>query len=230
MESVSKLYILFLAVLFVHCSEKEKICHISGTVLDADVKSILLVKLNQDMRNDPMIEIPVVDGKFQYETRLNHPEAVKLFFGRARYEGGGRVMPLFLENEKIDLTIYPEEDFDKNSVQGGQLNAEYKKFKKASELKFNDQLRPLQDSLNILFNSNQYHSDTMNTLLYELKKNQNDDERIILFQQMDDLEEQGMDLSPRAKVLTDKLKKIIEKHGNRNIWIKTLLLYLTTSL
>ena len=28
-------------------------------------------------------------------------------------------MPLFLENEKIELTIYSEDKFDKNTVEGG---------------------------------------------------------------------------------------------------------------
>ena len=45
-------------------------------------------------------------------------------------------MPLFLENEKIDLTIYPEDNFDKNIVKGGKLNAQYTKFKQSIESKF----------------------------------------------------------------------------------------------
>ena len=36
---------------------------------------------------------------------------------------------MFLENERIDLVIHKEEEFDNNIVEGGNLNAQYKKYK-----------------------------------------------------------------------------------------------------
>src|SRR5690606_10931375 len=126
MKSFLKLLVLILSITFLNFSSKEeKTCQITGTVVNSEIKSILLVKPGQDWRFDPVVEIPVIDGKFHFETKLENPEAVKLFLGEARDNAGGQYMTLFLENEKMVLTLYSEKDFDKNTVQGGKLNAEY---------------------------------------------------------------------------------------------------------
>lgn len=57
-------------------------------------------------------------------------------------------MPLFLHDSDVELTIYPEENFDKNEVQGGELNKEYRSLQnyidstssKKSDFKFEDEL------------------------------------------------------------------------------------------
>ncbi|MBU3820751.1 AhpC/TSA family protein [Flavobacteriaceae bacterium XHP0103] len=130
MKYIVKIFLQLIVVAFIGCSSnKEKILEINGTVINTDTKSILLLKPAQDFRFDSLTEIPVKDGKFHYQARLEHPEAVNLMLGEAKENGGGRTMPLFLENEKIDLTIHSEQEFDKNSVQGGTLNKQYQIFK-----------------------------------------------------------------------------------------------------
>lgn len=119
-------------------------------------------------------------------------------------------MPLFLENEKIDLTIYPEDDFDKNIVKGGKLNAQYTKFKQSIESKFNNRLKPLQDSLNVLFKKDEYLSDKMKALYVELSKAESQDVKIVIYKKIDDFRKIGPNLSPKAKILEDKLKPIYD--------------------
>lgn len=146
MKSVFKLSILIFSIIFFNCSqEKEKILQINGTVINTNTKSILLLKPNQDLRFDSLIEIPVIDGKFHYESKLEYPEAVNLMLGEVKENGGGRTMPLFLENEKIDLTIHSEQEFDKNSVQGGHLNKQYQIFKTQVDSLLKD--KPFEEQL-----------------------------------------------------------------------------------
>ncbi|UKM65504.2 AhpC/TSA family protein [Flavobacteriaceae bacterium GSB9] len=109
----------------------------NGEVIGTDTKSIMLIKPNQDTRFDSIIEIPIVNGKFYYKKELKNPEVVNLAFTQSVKKGIYRPMPLFLENEKIDLTIFPEDEFDKNIVKGGDLNSEYKNYKKEAESLFN---------------------------------------------------------------------------------------------
>ncbi|WP_100610377.1 TlpA disulfide reductase family protein [Confluentibacter lentus] len=135
-----------ITILFYGCANtKEKFLQINGTVMGTDTKSILLMKPNQDLRFDSLIEIPVENGKFYYESRLEHSEAVNLMLGDAREKGGGRTMALFLENEKIDLIIHSEQDFDKNQVQGGELNKQYQIFKMETDSLFKD--KPFEEQL-----------------------------------------------------------------------------------
>lgn len=171
MKYINKFTLLFTILFFLNCSkEKEQSLLLSGKVIGTETKSILLVKPNQDMRFDSLIEIPVENGKFHFESKLKNPEAVNLFLGEAKENGGGRFMPLFLENEKINLTIHSEEEFDKNLAKGGGLNAEYTKFKQNFENKFNDRIKPLQDSISTLFKSDEYNSDKAKLLYTELRE------------------------------------------------------------
>lgn len=212
MKSVTKFSLFIVALILFSCSgEKEKSLEINGKVVNTDTKSILLVKPNQDMRFDSLIEIPVDSGKFYYRSKLENPEAVNLFLGEAKENGGGRFMPLFLENERIDLTIYPEEEFDKNIVNGGKLNSQFKKYKQNFEAKFNDQVKPLQDSIGALFENNEYNSDTIKRLYTELNESKGQDKNVVIYKKIDELRKADKHLSPKAKVLEDKLKPIYEE-------------------
>ncbi len=138
MKYIYKIILFLTAIFLFNClPAKKKFLQLSGKIIGADTKSILLIKLNQDTRFDSIIEIPVIDGKFHYETELQTPEVVNLAFAASVRNGAYRPMPLFLENEKIILTIYSEEKFDKNVVKGGDLNAKYNNYKRQVDSLFN---------------------------------------------------------------------------------------------
>ncbi len=63
MKYIAKFTLLFTILFFFNCSkEKEQSLLLSGKVIGTETKSILLVKPNQDMRFDSLIEIPVENG------------------------------------------------------------------------------------------------------------------------------------------------------------------------
>ena len=212
MKYITKFTLLFTILFFLNCSkEKEHTLRLSGKVIGSETKSILLVKPNQDMRFDSLIEIPVENGKFHFKSKLEHPEAVHLFLGEAKKNGGGRFMLLFLENEKIDLTIHSEEEFDKNVTEGGNLNAEYTKFEKQFEIQFNNRIKPLQDSISTLFKNDEYNSDKAKLLYSELREVKNQQKKVVIYKKLDDLKKSGENLSPKAKELENKIEPIYEE-------------------
>ncbi len=101
-------------------------------------------------------------------------------------------MRLFLENDKIDLTIYPEEEFDNNLVIGGTLNKEYRKYRNNIDLKFKKRLQPIKDSIDLLFEKDQFNSDKMKGILSKLK-NTESAQKIVLYKEIELLEELGLD-------------------------------------
>ncbi|WMI66765.1 TlpA disulfide reductase family protein [Aestuariibaculum sp. YM273] len=211
MKFTSKLLSPLLILFLLNCSSgKQKLLQLRGEVIGTDSKSIMLIKPNQDPRFDSIIEIPVVDGKFYYEAKLEYPEAVNLAFAESVKNGAYRPMPLFLENESIELTIYGEQEFDKNSVQGGNLNAKYNEFNKSLENKFNNKLKPLQDSMLRLSKNDAYHSDKARVLYAELRESKNQDENIIIYKKLEKLRESGQYLSPKAKEIEGKLSLIYD--------------------
>ncbi len=207
MKFTTKFTIFLTTILLFNCSpEKEQILQINGRTVGTDTKSIILLKPLQDPILDSIIEIPVIDGKFHYKSKLEYPEAVTLFLTKDL----GRYMPLFLENEKIDLTIYNEEEFDKNIVKGGNLNEEYKKYKQNFDDKFNARIKPLQDSISVLHKNNEYRSDKSKLLYAEYKKAEKRDDQLLILQKIQNLKEDEK-YSPKAKRLEDKQKLIFEE-------------------
>ncbi|SKB70497.1 Peroxiredoxin [Salegentibacter holothuriorum] len=212
MRFITKTTFLLFTVCFLNASAtKAQSLEINGKVLDTATKSILLIKLNQDWRFDPVIEIPVKGGKFTYKTELQHPEAVNLFLGEMKENGGGRYTPLFLENEKIELTIYPEEDFDKNKIEGGKLNAEYKAYRDERESKFGSQIAEFTNKRRALYKSDEYHSEQMKAILTELNEAESQEEKIVIYKKKERLEEKGLDKTPKAKALDDNAYKLRKK-------------------
>ncbi|KVV16359.1 redoxin domain-containing protein [Flavobacterium sp. TAB 87] len=206
-------FTLFLIIIFLfkYSSGNGQVLQITGKVIGTDPKSIMLIKPTQDDRFDSIIEIPVIDGKFYYEEKLQNTEAVSLAFTQSVKDGGYRPMPLFLENEKINLTIYPELEFDKNIIEGGKLNAEYKKFKQSFDEKFNAKMQPLQDSINALYLSDEFLSKKAKKLYIELQEAKNQDEKLVIYNKLDELKKSNQSLSPKANELEDKIKPIYEK-------------------
>lgn len=131
------IFIISIASLFNSFSQEKKELELNGNLINVETKSVYLVQLGQDTRFDNILEIPVVNGKFQYKASIENPIAVELCFPESVENGAFRVLPLFLENEKINLTIYPENQFDNNIVEGGNLNKKYNTYKNESKSLFN---------------------------------------------------------------------------------------------
>lgn len=212
MKFILKITLFLIITLFLNCvSEKEQKLELSGNVIGMETNSILLIKPNQNTRFDSILEIPVKNGKFYYEAHLKNPEAIKLAFAESVKKGAYRPMPLFLENEKINLTLYPEEEFDKNIVEGGKLNAAYKNFEQKLEDEFNLRLKPIKDSLSSFSKNDEFFSDEMELLHTELRNAKNQDEKLIIYKKIEDLETIDQHLSPKARKLNDRLKIIYDE-------------------
>lgn len=205
--------ILMIVFLFSALSVKAQLLELSGKVGGTDTESIILVKLNQSLLVDPIIQIPVHNGKFTHKAKLEHPEAFKLYLGEAIKGGSSRFMLLFLENEKIELNIYPEA-FDKTYVEGGTLNAAYKAYNTEYDLKFHSQMQVFMDSIKSIYDTNNYYSDQMKVVLAALENSNSQVEKAVLYKKKEDLEEKDLDLTPKAKKLKDKSIQFSQKTKN----------------
>lgn len=149
MRYFTKLGLLLLVYFIALSCQKEKQVHyLTGKVNSPEISSILLLGVNQDLRFDSIIEIPVENGKFKYQLQFEDPRAFDLMLGSAKENNGGRIMPIFLHNSDVDLEIYEEKNFDQNIVKGGKLNKEFRDFENYKDsifeknpgLKFEDEI------------------------------------------------------------------------------------------
>lgn len=204
-----------ISILLFNCTGKESSCLIKGTVVNVDTKSILLIKPYQDLRFDSIIEIPVDSGKFEYEISIEKPEMYMLTLGEAKERGHYTFMPIFIEKGELILTIHKEDEFDKNTVSGGELNKEFDNYEKIIDSIFAHKRKTLSDSLTVLFEKDLYNSDTAIALLAIIDNTKNQDEKMLLFGKFEELRVSGLDKSPIAKEITDKLQLIVDESTAR---------------
>ena len=211
MKSITRIIAIFMvtSLLTISCKESPKTCILKGKIVGFECQSILLLKAGEDLRFEGL-EIPVKDSIFEYELTFTHAEGYNLFLGEAKQRGGGRPMPLILEPGEINITLFPENEFDKNIVEGGKFNAEFKKFNDELKQKYHSQLKLISDSMGVLFNNGNYYSDTMKVLNAQLRNAQSQDEKLIIYKQRSRLENAGIDLSDSGKRLKARGDKITE--------------------
>ncbi len=209
MKKINSLTILVASFVFIlaGCTQIEKTCIIKGKLVGFKSESILLLKAGEDMRFEGL-EIPVQNGTFEYELKFKHPQGYKLFLGEVKKRAGGRPMALFIESGEINITLYPEEEFDKNIVKGGKLNAEYQSFEKELKTKFYNRAKPLSDNIDILYKKGNYYSDTMQVIFDKMKQAKSHEEKLPLYRIQTELQKAGLDYSDEAKIINDKQKKI----------------------
>ncbi|MFV0345455.1 MAG: redoxin domain-containing protein [Bacteroidales bacterium] len=212
--------LLFAATLF-SCTSEDKQLELTGKVLNPETKSILLTKPGQDLRFDSIIRIPVENGEFHYSAKLDYPEGVELMTGEDILDGQMAYSVVFLENEKINLTIYPEDEFKKNIVEGGKLNAEYKKYNDHMYSQYYDKADSIDNIIESLEEKGLYFSDTTKVIMAELEKVESREEQKQIYEKLDVLHELGLALTPEGKRLEDERDRIYkESFKQTQVYVK----------
>ncbi|MEE1896949.1 redoxin domain-containing protein [Flavobacterium rakeshii] len=200
MKFSNQLVLLFTALLLINCSKKEDVCHIHGTVVDTDTESVILVRPYEDL-TEPAIEIPVIDGKFEYTTHIENPESYELFLSEAKENNFGPSTRIFLENTDINITVHSEENFDKNTVEGGQLNKEYKTIND----EYNTKLKSLNQELTKLKEEGNYKTKAF----LDADRPSLTDKNTWL-KKLDSLRRLNQEYTPEGKAFNEKVSKVIE--------------------
>ncbi len=202
-------------VIIIGCSKNEPICTITGTVINPQDNSIILFKPNEDPQFGNVIKIPIIDGKIKYEIEIDMPIGYDLMYGKDG-SPGGNYMTVFLEKGNVELTIYPEEEWDKNTIHGGKTNNEFASFKKEKDNLFENRLKPLYDKMTDLQGDDNYYSEAMK-ILREERTNASSDELKIILNKIDLLRKTKTNLSESARKLQDEISEIYKEE---EIWVQ----------
>lgn len=153
--SIKASVIICFLLVIISCSKPKKECIIKGKANGVNSKSIILLKPEEDFRYDGL-EVQIKDSLFECKINAEKPEGYKLMLGEARKKGG-RTMTFFSEPGEIHITIYPENEFEKNVVKGGKLNEKYNLYMDKIEARFNPLIKPIADSIDILYEQGIYY-------------------------------------------------------------------------
>jgi peroxiredoxin len=109
---------------------KEFTTEIRGTVIDRpDSKALLLSRSYEDTRVAG-IEIPIVEGRFEYDLTTDTREMWQLIFMDEMQRGSMIPTYFFSEPGTVELILHPFDlALEENKVRGGKLNTEYAAFR-----------------------------------------------------------------------------------------------------
>lgn len=185
-----------------------KSCMIKGKVTGRNSTSIVLFKSLDDQRF-ANIFIPVSNGSFHYKLEFTDMEAYSLIFKDELYSG--RPIVFFPDSSEVLFSLYPSDEFDKNIVQGGKFNRQYRDYNNVLENKFRKRIEHFQDTLEVLSKNHNYDSDTIKSLNRILKGTVNRDSNIMILRKMEEIKAKRKNLTPQAREIRDRFEPLIEE-------------------
>ncbi len=103
--------------------------------MNTNSKELILAKCRDDLRKSKEI-ISIVDGKFEHKLSYDQDEPYQLVFKDSYENAAWRTTVIFPENGEIQVILFPDNEFDKNEIKGGDLNKEFSTYYKERELTF----------------------------------------------------------------------------------------------
>lgn len=180
---------LILAVLQISCNRPFEKCTISGRVIGRSSSSLILINaLDRPDPNQAKIHVPIKDSTFSYEFNATPKQAYWLIF-EDDYSSPNGIHPItiFPDKEKIKLVFYDSKRIAQNKIYGGKLNRQFALFTEESESKFDSQMKPYNDSIQVLMKQDNYLSDESKQLNKKMENAQSQDSLIVIYKKMDAL-------------------------------------------
>jgi thiol-disulfide isomerase/thioredoxin len=158
MKTIVRLILLF-CFLFVgqNVVSQEVSSLLKGRVIDRDSEKLVIIRGSQDPFYDG-IEVPIVDGVFEYYLEMPFLEKYHLVFFDEIIEGMIRPIDFFPDAPVVEFELYPMEEFDKNKIFGGAFNEEMLAFEKELYDKVFYAMEKYLQGINELRESGQFYS------------------------------------------------------------------------
>ncbi len=167
-------------------------CRIKGEVIDRPQSTqFILYKYDEDPRIHG-INIPIIDGKFEYVLNSEHSEKYELAFFDEHESGSWRPISFFSEQGTLNFTLYPSDRYVETRIEGGKLTKEYWDF-----------LRPyllMEDAIDkeFLTKSKQYLENKFGDIFNKAEIFEND-----LIEAVEQLKNNNIDIEPIIREITE---------------------------
>lgn len=122
---MKKIILIATALIFVATVVKAQqvVCRVEGVVKDRpESRTLKLVNMEQDPRFYG-VEIPIVDGRFEYTLNTDIPRIWQLIFMDELNQGAWMPTRFCASNDTVRFVLNPEEQSELNTVNGGEENA-----------------------------------------------------------------------------------------------------------
>ena len=191
---INMLCLVISSMVVISCSDGSIKCTLKGEVIDRPQSCRLILLKQGESPNIHGIDIPIINGKFEYVLNCKHEEQYKLVFYEEIEQGSFSVIEFFSEHGVINFTLYSNDQYKKNIIEGGKLNKEYQDYF-SKILKVQEEEDYEED---LIAKVEQYLEGNYSEVLKKHEALEND-----IFAKIELLSEEGFDISPIIKAMTD---------------------------
>jgi len=183
---------------------------LKGEVIDRPQSSrFILYKQNEDPRIHG-IDIPIVNGKFEYVLNCEHVERYELAYNDEYESGSWRPIVFFSERGVINFTLHPRDRFNEDKIEGSKLTRGYW-----------DYLNPILNKYEVvnkefLTKSKRYLEDNFGEVLNN-QETLEEDIRV----KVEQLDKDGVDIEPIIEHI-NKMEQSLYQEVNQAINLLTL--------
>jgi thiol-disulfide isomerase/thioredoxin len=195
----------------------QKQCIVKGEIVNRDSKVLLLRKYSESLRSlhSKPIKIPIRKGKFDYAFSYDDLEAYELIFEDEFKKGSWKPITFFPTNGHVEFLLFPENEGDKNNISGGELNTEYGAVRSTNAQLFGKRRKELSEIQSSLFREDEFDSPKYKELMQQIRVSKTHEEKIPLFQTVEEMEKNYSRYTDRAKQLfIDPYDSLIEAELN----------------
>lgn len=176
-------------------------CTIKGEVINRDSKFLTIRKTSESFRSfrNSYPKIKINKGKFEYTFPYSEPEAYELIFVDELNKGSWAPIVFFPTHGIVEFKLYPQDEWTKNKINNGALNAEYETFKLNKGKLFEKRGNELSKIQADLSAKNEYNSWEYEELRQQIRAAKTHEEKVPLYQKQDELEKTHARYTDKAK-------------------------------
>ena len=222
MRKVSQIAVLIFFLISITSCTQEYTCKIKGIVIGRNSEEILIAPITEDFNNIQFlykgIVIPIKDNKFEYEMRITSVEAYSIFFKEEAARGGGVRKNFFPDSSVVEITLYPDDQSEKNFFKGGELN----RMKSGFTDDLYSQTYYYQSKIDSLNKANKFYTEKYQLLTAQIWKTQNQEEQKKLIKERRLLTTRNELYTPEASEIVRKRDSVYKEYRIRQLdYIKT---------
>ncbi len=200
-------------------------CTIKGEIINRNSKALLIRKYSEGFRSftNNQTKIPIKKGRFEYTFSYTEPEAYELIFEDEIKQGTWMAITFFPTTGTIEFKLHPKDQWEYNTITGGQLNDELKVYHQYTSQLFDKPKNELQKIYAELVEKNEFNSAEYEELRGRLKTIKDQDARTLIDLEMAEMEKTHTRYTEKAKRLfIDPYDSIVKlEHVAKYEYIRT---------
>src|SRR5471030_1780135 len=184
-------FVLLLSTLTCFTANAYK-CTLKGVVIDRDSKQLFLQKVSDGKATEPpRMTIPIHGHSFEFTFDVNETEAYELIFDDEWRVRVYSPITFFPSARVINFKLYPQAQFAKNEINGGNLNDEFIAYKRTIETTFHNRQAAISATTDSLNKTNTYRSLARDSLILFIKGKSHSDIDPSVWKRLSEMEKTG---------------------------------------